>query len=137
MPRPQRSTGTPGHSRMLAGSILPADARPVPGVVGLREVRCPDCEAEVGQPCIGANGRVLSGGHASRRRMANRARNARLEAEPPAEPSTVVAIVQTTLLGIRSWHAECQNCGWSCLDRHDRHHREVAAVKHAEGHACP
>jgi hypothetical protein len=78
---PHRPNADSHHKR---GKIVRAYADPAPRTrprkIGLKEVACPEGCA-IGQPCMSSKGKVLTAGHASRRRMAGRLDNERREAE--------------------------------------------------------
>lgn len=86
-------TGRRGGRAWTSAPELPADRRG-PRVAG-RAVACPDCLADVDEPCVNADGQPRSDGagyHYSRRRLAVRKHNAdraAAAAELPAAPEKV------------------------------------------------
>lgn len=64
-----------GGQAVAGGHYIPDVPKAKAHRVSLRAVECPDCKADLGEPCRSSTGKVMNAGHRSRKRLATRLDN--------------------------------------------------------------
>ncbi len=109
---PKRAPNT--RETKLVPFVAPSSPiKRAPGI-SRRTIPCPDCSAEVGQPCVSASGALRRAPHASRSRMAARKFNALPPPPPPPVTPTCPKCgkaVSLTSAGLVRRHNYCLGGG--------------------------